>query len=111
MTSTSGRERRTDPRYTAHFDVRFARQTDAARALNAFSLNFSSGGLALKTKSAYSLGETLALSLSVEGELFELEGVVAWVRGEALGVRFVNVKPEVRTRLEEVARVLARKAS
>ncbi len=102
-----GSERRTDPRYGAHFDVRFSRVTDAAKALNAFSLNFSSGGLCVRSKTPYSLGESLSLSLSIEGQLFELEGVVSWVRGEAVGVRFVNLKPTMRAQLERVARVLA----
>ena len=104
---TSGSERRTDPRYTAHFDVRFSRASDAARALNAFSINFSSGGLCLRSKTPYALGEALSLSVTVEGELFELEGVVSWVRGEAVGVRFTSVKPAVRARLEKVARLLS----
>lgn len=104
---TSGSERRTDPRYTAHFDVRFSRASDAAKALNAFSINFSSGGLCLRSKSQYALGEALSLSLTVVGETFELEGVVAWVRGDAVGVRFTNVKASVRSRLESVARQLS----
>ncbi len=107
---TTGSERRTDPRYTAHFDVRFPRASDAAKALNVFSLNFSAGGLCLRSKTAYAIGETLSLSLSVEGEQFELEGVVSWVRGEALGVRFTNLQAPVRARLEEVARVLSTRA-
>ena len=106
---TTGSERRTDPRYTAHFDVRFARATDAAKALNAFSINFSSGGLCLRTQTPYALGEALSLSLTVEGETFELEGVVSWIRGDAVGVRFTNVKAAVRSRLEKVARVLSTK--
>lgn len=104
---TSGSERRTDPRYTAHFDIRFTRASDAAKALNAFSINFSSGGLCLRSKTPYALGEALSLSLTVEGEIFELEGVVSWLRGEAVGVRFTNVKPAARARLEKVARVLS----
>lgn len=104
---TSGSERRSDPRYTAHFDVRFARASDAARALNAFSINFSSGGMCLRSKTPYALGESLSLSITVEGEIFELDGVVSWVRGEALGVRFVNVRPQVREQLERVARRLS----
>lgn len=106
---TSGNERRTDPRYTAHFDVRFSRASDAAKALNAFSINFSAGGLCVRSKTPFSVGEALSLSLTVEGELFELEGVVSWVRGEAIGVRFVNLKPNVRARLEQVARSLSTK--
>jgi uncharacterized protein (TIGR02266 family) len=104
---TSGSERRSDPRYTAHFDVRFARASEAARALNAFSINFSSGGICLRSKTAYALGESLSLSITVEGEIFELDGVVSWVRGDALGVRFVNVRPAVRAQLERVARRLS----
>jgi uncharacterized protein (TIGR02266 family) len=106
---TPGSERRSDPRYSAHFDVRFSRARDAARALNAFSINFSSGGLCLRSATAHSLGESLTLSLSVEDEQFELEGVVSWVRGDAVGVRFVNVKPAVRARLERVGRLLSLK--
>lgn len=104
-----GSERRSDPRYAAHFDVRFARASDAAKALNAFSINFSSGGLCVRSATAYSLGESLSLSLTIEGQLFELEGVVAWIRGEAVGVRFVNVRSDLRARLEAVARILANK--
>ena len=104
---SSGSERRSDPRYAAHFDVRFSRASDAAKALNAFSINFSSGGLCVRSRTPYALGESLSLSVTVEGELFELEGVVSWVRGEAVGVRFVNVKPGVRARLELVARRLS----
>lgn len=93
----------------AHFDVRFSRAKDAAKAFNAFSINFSSGGLCLQSKTAYAIGEALSLSLTVEGELFELEGVVSWIRGEAIGVRFVNVAAGVRGRLETVARTLSEK--
>ena len=100
-------ERRVDPRHGAHFDVRFSRATDAARAFNAFSVNFSSGGLGLRSSTAYPVGEAVSMSLSIEGELCELEGVVSWVRGEAVGVRFVNLKPPVRAQLERVARALA----
>ena len=106
---TTASERRTDPRYTAHFDVRFSRAKDAARALNAFSINFSSGGLCVRSKTAYAVGEALSLSLTVEGTLFELEGVVSWIRGEAVGVRFVNVAAGVRGQLEAVARALSEK--
>ncbi len=100
-------ERRRQARYGALFDVRFALAADAARALNAWSVNFSSGGLCVRSKSAFGVGEVVALSLTIEGEQFDLEGVVAWVRGEAVGVRFVNVRPAVRERLEVVARSLS----
>lgn len=102
-------DRRQDARYAARFDVRFARTTDAARALNAFSTNFSAGGLCLRARDAYQLGEALKLDVTIEGFTYALDGVVAWVRGDAVGVRFVNLRPEVRERLEAVARSLARR--
>ncbi|MEW5739615.1 MAG: PilZ domain-containing protein [Myxococcota bacterium] len=101
-------ERRQDARYAARFDVRFARTKDAARALNAFSTNFSAGGLCVRATHSYELGEALKIDVTIEGFTYSLDGVVAWVRGEAVGVRFVNVRPEVRERLEGVARTLAR---
>ncbi|MBL8914686.1 MAG: PilZ domain-containing protein [Archangium sp.] len=107
--ASGGSERRADPRFAAHFDVRFSKATDAAKAFNAFSINFSSGGLCVKSSGSYELGESLSLSLTIEGEIFELEGVVAWMRGEAIGVRFVNVRTDTRARLESVARILATK--
>lgn len=102
-----GSERRREARYGAHFDVRFTRATEAAKAFGAFSINFSPGGLCVRSSNAYTVGETLTLSLTIEGETFELQGVVAWLRGDALGVRFVNVKPAVRLRLEGVAQLLS----
>ncbi len=104
---SNGLERRQDPRYAAHFDVRFPHATDAARAFNIYSVNFSAGGLCLRSTNAHAIGDALRMSLTIEGELFQLEGAVSWVRGDAVGVRFVNVDPEVRTRLENVARLLA----
>jgi len=103
---SNGSERRKDPRYSAHFDVRFARASDAAKALNANSMNFSAGGLCVRTQNAYSLGEPLTMSLSIEGETFELEAAVSWIRGDAVGVRFVNLEESIRLRLESVARLL-----
>jgi uncharacterized protein (TIGR02266 family) len=80
---------------------------EAARALNAFSINFSAGGLCVRTSTPYAVGEALSMSLEIEGSLFELEGVVSWTRGDAVGIRFVNVRPSVRAQLEQVARALA----
>jgi uncharacterized protein (TIGR02266 family) len=101
-------DRRIDSRYAARFDVRFTRSKDAARALNAFSTNFSAGGLCLRAHQAYELGEALKLDVTIEGYTYSLDGVVAWMRGDAVGVRFVNLRPEIRQRLETVARTLAR---
>ena len=106
MFDEGGAERRRETRFGTRIDVRFARLADAARALNAFSLNFSAGGLCLRTKVPHELGERLEIDVTVEGHQFQLEGEVAWVRGEAMGVRFVNVRPPDRERLEAVARAL-----
>ena len=54
------------------------------------------------------LGEALKLDVTIEGFTYSLDGVVAWMRGDAVGVRFVNLRPEVRQQLESVARTLAR---
>ena len=104
----SDADRRQDARYAARFDVRFARVKDAARALNSFSTNFSAGGLCLRASQAYDVGEALKVDVTIEGFTYALDGIVAWVRGDAVGVRFVNLRPEVRERLEGVARTLAR---
>lgn len=104
---SSPSDKRTDPRFAAHFDVRFSRAADASRALNAFSVNFSSGGICVRTKTGYLVGEMLSLELTIERETFELSGVVSWVRGDAVGIRFVNVSPSNRTRLQNVAKQLS----
>ncbi len=109
--SSEAADRRREERLGAHFDVRFHRATDAARALNAFSVNFSAGGLCVRTRSQYAVGEQLTMSLTIEGQTFELACVVAWVRGEAVGVRFVQVHPDDRKRLEVVAKSLAARAA
>jgi uncharacterized protein (TIGR02266 family) len=102
-------ERRTAPRWPAHFEVRFARAADAARAFNVFSINFSSGGICVRTRTPHAVGEVLSMTLSIEGSLFEIEGCVSWVRGDAVGIRFVNLNPTMRAELEKVARVLAKR--
>ena len=104
--SGSGAERRRETRFGTRIDVRFARAVDAARALNAYSLNFSAGGLCLRTRGVHPIGERLEIDVTISGERFQLEAEVAWVRGGALGVRFINVPPAERRRLEAVARVL-----
>lgn len=106
MDSKSDVERRQDKRYVAAFDVRFARAAQAAQALRAFSINFSARGLCLRTKEPHAKGEILKLDLTVEGVVYRLEAEVAWVRGDAMGVRFVNVDPAMKAGLEAVARSL-----
>ncbi len=95
-------ERRTDERVAARIDVRFREPSEAARAFRAYSLNFSVGGLCLKTRRPYEIGARLSLALTLESQAYELTGVVAWKRGAAIGVRFENLAPEVRRRLGEI---------
>ncbi len=87
----------------AKFDVRFRDEVDAARAFNAFSINFSAGGLCIRSKGSHRVGELLRLDLTIGDEQFALECVVAWVRGDALGVRFVNIPTQLREQLDSVA--------
>ena len=99
-------ERRAHPRVEAKVEVRFSSVADAAKNLTAFSVNFSAGGLCLKTQVPRAMGERLKLSLTIEDQHFELTGLVAWLHKDAVGVRFVNVAPNDRDRLEGVARSL-----
>lgn len=95
-------ERRHEERIPARVEVRFQEATQAARALRAYSLNFSAGGLCLRTSRRYEVGATLKLSMLVEGEQFDLSGAVAWVRDGAVGLRFEDVSPQDRKRLEGI---------
>jgi uncharacterized protein (TIGR02266 family) len=102
--------RRAHERMSATFDVRFKEVKDAARALHAYSLNLSAGGLCLRTRRSYDVGARVRLQMSVEGEDFELEGIVSWVRddAEAIGVRFVDVKEADQERLQRVVATFKR---
>src|SRR5262249_24256485 len=72
----------------------------AAEALRSYALNFSVGGICLRTERSYPVGHLLQLGLLVDDERFELEGVVAWARtrDQAIGVRFREVDPAARER-------------
>jgi uncharacterized protein (TIGR02266 family) len=96
------RERRKERRAPARIEVRFTAGSEAAAALRAYSLNFSVGGLCLRTEKTYPIGAELKLSLKLEKSNVELTGVVAWERRGAIGVRFVNLRPEDRERLERL---------
>jgi len=101
-TRTARPERRRAPRISARIEVRFKAGSQAAAALRAYSLNFSVGGLCLKTEKTYPIGAKLKLFLKVERSNLEITGVVAWERRGAIGVRFVNLRPEDRHRLERL---------
>jgi uncharacterized protein (TIGR02266 family) len=96
--------RREHERVSAKFEVRFQDTNDAARALRAYSLNLSAGGLCLRTRRSYDVGSHVRLQMSVDGQDFELEGIISWVRddAEAIGVRFLNLKEDDRLRLQRV---------
>jgi len=95
-------ERRADERFVARIEVRFKGADEAARALRAYSLNLSVGGLCLKTRRQYKIGERLSLSLTFESQQYDFSGMVAWERGGAIGVRFENLSPEDRERLTQL---------
>ncbi len=99
-------ERRAHPRVEARVEVRFSSLNDAAKNLKAFSVNFSAGGLCLKSAVARTMGERLALDLTIEEQHFSLQGQVAWLHKDTVGVRFVDLTPNDRERLETVARSL-----
>ena len=96
--------RRANERVTATFDVRFQDAPDAARALRAYSLNLSAGGLCLRTRRSYDVGSRVRLQMTVSGQDFELDGLISWVRddAEAIGVRFVGVSEADQLRLQRV---------
>ena len=64
----SAEERRQHARIAAKIEVRFSRPDQAAKALHAYSLNLSVGGLCVRTKRAYQSGDVPQLSVSVGGD-------------------------------------------
>ena len=104
MSAVAQANRRSHERVTATFDVRFQDNEDAARALRAYSLNLSAGGLCLRTRRSYDVGAPVRLQMTVSGEDFELDGIISWVRddAEAIGVRFVGVSEADQVRLQRV---------
>jgi uncharacterized protein (TIGR02266 family) len=101
-----GVERRKNERISTRIEVHFKAPPDAARALRAYSLNFSIGGLCIKTGRQYEVGEKLALNLKVAGQEFNIEAAVSWLRPGAVGVRFIDVPVKDRARLEELMSTL-----
>jgi uncharacterized protein (TIGR02266 family) len=100
-TPHKGEERRTTDRIPVRIEVHFRDAAAAAEALRSYAVNFSVGGICLKTDRSYPVGHLLQLVLLVEEERFELEGVVAWARAreQAIGVRFREVESGAKERL------------
>jgi uncharacterized protein (TIGR02266 family) len=92
-------ERREFDRVPARFGVRFKAMEDAARAIKAYSVNFSVGGICLKTRRSYEVGHPLELTLDVGGKEFKVDGVVAWTRKGVVGVRFTGLEHAARNEL------------
>lgn len=102
-------ERREDVRIGAHVEVKFQAVAQAAKALSTFSVNFSAGGLCLRTKAVHAKGDRLALTITIAEDVLDLQGVVAWVKADVIGIRFVDLTPVARQRLEQVAKALVQK--
>jgi len=100
-TPPEGEERRAADRIPVRIEVHFHDAAAAAEALRSYAVNFSVGGICLKTERSYPVGHVLQLVLLVEDERFELEGVVAGGRGrdQAIGVRFREVEAGAKERL------------
>jgi uncharacterized protein (TIGR02266 family) len=101
METPHGEERRAEDRIPVRIEVHFRDAPAAAEALRSYAVNFSVGGICLKTENAYPVGHLISLVLLVENERFELDGVVAWSRAreQAIGVRFREVEPGAKERL------------
>jgi len=102
--------RRSDERVSARFEVHFNDTQEAAKALRAYSLNVSAGGLCLRTRRAYDVGVPVQMDMVVGGQAFQIRGVIAWVRdeSEAIGVRFTDLSERDRSRLQSVIDSLKR---
>jgi uncharacterized protein (TIGR02266 family) len=96
--------RRREERVPARFEVHFSHTQDAAKALRAYSVNLSAGGLCVRTRRTYEVGAPVRMDMVIEGESFQLNGIIAWVReeAEAVGVRFTDISDEDRARLQRV---------
>jgi Tfp pilus assembly protein PilZ len=105
-----GSERRRESRIAAQLEIRFGGPHEAARAFRAYSLNFSVGGLCVKTSRSYEIGEALRIRMSVQGETWDLASVVAWVHKGAIGLRFDGLSEEEQARLQALKETLEQKA-
>ena len=100
----------TEERVTARFEVRFTETQDAARALRAYSLNLSAGGLCLRTRRSYDVGAQVQVAMEIERRGLQPRGRhrLGAREAEAIGVRFINMREEDRVRLQRVLDTLKR---
>lgn len=101
-----GAERRREERIPARIEVRFRESEQVARAIKAYSLNLSVGGLCLRTQKVYAIGHEMTLDMDVAGQSYSLRAIVAWVRKGTTGVRFVDVSETDRVRLSQMVAAL-----
>jgi uncharacterized protein (TIGR02266 family) len=101
-------DRRRTVRVPAQIEIRFQESVAAAKVFKAYSLNFSVGGLCLKTRRPYAVGTSLHLFIKIEDEEYRISAVVAWKRGDAIGVRFQNLDDEVQQRFVALVESLRR---
>lgn len=104
----SGADRREFERFPAKIEVRFSHPSEAAKALRAYSLNFSVGGLCLRTQKSYAIGDPLRLEMKITGKEFRFKGVVSWARDGAIGVRFVDLTDQDRDQLTQLVTTFRR---
>jgi type IV pilus assembly protein PilZ len=109
-----GRERRSFERIPVRWAVDYQ---SGDTFLYSYITNISAMGIFIYSTSPMALGAKLTLSFAPPGEEpFELQGEVAWINpyregGENLnpgmGVRFVDLEPDMRERLVEMVRTIA----
>lgn len=95
-------DRREHERTPARIEVRIKERVAAARAFRAFSLNFSNGGICIKTDKAYEVGRPLQLHIAIGADEHTLGATVAWVREGTIGIRFDNRGPNDRQSIDRI---------
>ena len=100
-THHEGEERRAKDRIQVRIQVDFHGAAAAAEALRSYAVNFSVGGICLKTENAYPVGHVLQLVMLVEDAKREVDDAHAEARSreQAIGVRFREVEPGAKERL------------
>ncbi len=88
--------------------------TSEANFFAGFTENISEGGVFVSTLAPPDVGETIDVTIAIEGEEpLRLQGVVRWIREDetgptGCGVQWVDLDPEQRRRLQELVARLDR---